>query len=357
MSRPTLGSEIQPWNAAEFISALRKAAPALSNKDLVPILSCFCFSNDEVVAYDDVVAMIVPCKPPFEGAVRGNLVLNFLATVPSEALKVTVKDTEVTFRAGAARLVTGLTPKEDFVFEVPQRTEALELVMNSDLRNALNQALVTMGVDPAHPWRMGITVDFQADYIALYTTDNFTCGQQFIMTAVPESLVGKQVWMPPRLCQLLMDYPCDEGTIYLTPDWIEVEFKDGSRLFSRTITNVDVVKYQETFAPIQELLEAAGATEITKDFNSAIDRSLIILQSETDKKIGFEIKDGQLTLTGKSELGLVDDQLPVPGHNDVSVASSPDLIKRCIEGMALISFTNRCVVVREGYSTRLIRLL
>lgn len=38
---------------AMLVAILKKLAPALAPRDLVPIFTCFCFSKDSVHAYDN----------------------------------------------------------------------------------------------------------------------------------------------------------------------------------------------------------------------------------------------------------------------------------------------------------------
>ena len=53
-------------------------APALSDKELIPVLTHFWFSGDKVMAFNDQIAIEVELKTNFTGAVPGRTLLEFL---------------------------------------------------------------------------------------------------------------------------------------------------------------------------------------------------------------------------------------------------------------------------------------
>jgi hypothetical protein len=55
----------------DLVAVLKKVAPALSGKELIPIFSCLCFGEKSVHAYDDVVAMQFPLQCGIRGGGRG----------------------------------------------------------------------------------------------------------------------------------------------------------------------------------------------------------------------------------------------------------------------------------------------
>ena len=343
-------------NRDEFLTILNQAAPALSSKDLVPILACFCFDGKTVMAYDDTVALRIPCVTEFAGGVRGDVLLGFLkATRAKEVAFDFEKANQLVVLAGRAELKQPLVPVADFVFEEPKTAGALQLPLVPELVDGLKKCLISMGRDPAHSWRLGITISFSRTKIQLFSSDNQIASRVELKCELPEEFENESVVLPPKFVELLISSAGKkaEGTLTLTAGWVKLEYSNGAVLFARAIDTVDVQAFNKVFA-----CEAgASFVPIPRGFSRCIDRALVVCRSMNDGGTDARLKDGHMELETKTALGEVFDAIPVPEHPDTTIRMLPDLINRVIEAGTEIRFNERNVLVRNGSLLHFIRVL
>src|SRR5688572_3377387 len=143
--------DIPMMKRLELIEVLKKVAPALAAKDLVPAMSCFFFDGKLVSAFDDILAISAPMPTDFKGGLRGHLLLDFLSASRAPEVEFLVEGEEMTVKAGRSKLKIPIVPLDDFKFEWPKvKSEGLKL--DETFFKALNQVLPSMGRDPSNPW-------------------------------------------------------------------------------------------------------------------------------------------------------------------------------------------------------------
>ena len=192
-------------NRVEFLDLLKSCRYGLSTKDLVPALSCLCFYRNEVISFDDVVAVVAPCDlGGFTGGFRGALLMKWLEKAKSANVKLVelTGKGKMEWKAGRSKLKMECLPAEEFAFSIPRHDG--EIVVIPDFREYLQAAAASMGTDPSAPWRLGVTLSFLTEGVRLYSTDNLSVTSVFAEYEVPENLRGIEVILVPRLVDVLL---------------------------------------------------------------------------------------------------------------------------------------------------------
>jgi len=251
----------------------------------------------------------------------------------------------------SAQLRLGLIPEEDFLFTMPSTKGVKHYKVSDGFLERLKKCVITLGVDPSHPWRMGVTCCFSKKGIVFYSTDDH------IMTAtsLEEELKLKgDIILPPRFVNHLLDIsrgdPAD--TLYYSDEWVLVEFKSGLRLFSRLISDVQAERYAALIAGTEKDVAEVGVIDKPASFERCLEKALSVLTVQTLRRTNFNIGDDQLHLETITPIGRVDDKMRKLGADVDAVRaliSYPDLMRKIAPHCHEICFTEKCVYFRgEG---------
>ncbi len=340
-------------NRVDLVELLKRVEPALSAKNFIEVFSCFCFKKQTVTAFDDIVAISSPCHLEVEGGLRGKVLIDFVhaARGVDVAVEVGEDGNEAVIRSGRSRLTMPLLGMDDFIFEFPE-TPGVELPVTEEFLNAFGQCLLSVGTDPSHPWRLGVTVSFDQTGVTFYSSDTTTITTRRLEMPVAKKLVGRSFIFPPRFSELLAGLAKREeaDVIIVDDDWVEARFKSQLRLWSKTVKAVEVERYTEMLATLDE---ARASRKVPKGFIAALDRALVVLSSRSEhgQLTEFTVADGKMKLFTKSPIGEVRDSFKLPEHPDVAVKAPPDRIKRAIEFATRMGIHERCIVLEDdsGY--------
>lgn len=346
----------------ELVAALKRVEPALATHELIPVFTCFRFDGKTVVAYDDVVGLRVACAFPFQGGVAGRVLVDFLSAARGKDLSVTTTkagendgdhSTNFELKVGRAKLKVPVVPLEDFLFKFPATKGADEVEVDEEFVAALERASSSMGKDPVHPWRFGVTVRFQNDSVLFYSTDNVSAGK----VVMPYKGLGgvRSTILPPRFVELLVKSMADDTVdhLYLGKGWAQADFRSGMRLMSRTVDQVEVKAYEKLFSSVDD---AAKDIEVPNGFENALNRALVVLGhlKDEEKAMIMTVKEGKLRLNALSAIGEVNDLLRVPGHPDVTITASPEQLKKALPYVNHFRIFNGCVRFRAPTFTHLV---
>jgi DNA polymerase III sliding clamp (beta) subunit (PCNA family) len=332
---------------AELTAVLKKLSPALSGKDLIPIFSCFCFGDTTTYAYDDVVALIHP-KPTgdLRGGIRGSLLLNMLQASKAKEVTITQEGEKAQIQLGRTKLDVPVLEVDAFLFKPPTTGDAASVKVDEAFLTALEKAAVSIGRDPSHPWRLGVTIMFGKGWTTFYASDNKTAAKvQLGKAGEDEPTVAV---LPPRFVELLMEIGKSDPPlkIHLSKEWVQASFTTGLKLFSRTISGADLDIFQGLFADKVE-----GAVEIPKGLDRCLERAALVAPYAKDPFTSISIDAERIRFKTKSPAGDVADAILLEGHEAVEVDVTPDLLQRGLKYAAKIKVLPEKVVLRgPGYT-------
>ena len=352
-------------NRTELIDILKVVSPALSSKDFIPAFSHFCFSEGRVRAFDDLIALEADCPIEFEGALRGSVLIGFLQASKAAEVSITTlegsKDGEsvAEVKVGRARLKIPIIPVSDYIFNFPASKKSWKIEANDDVIGAIAAAAKTMGIDPAHPWRLGVTIDFGKKASVLYASDTHVATRVMnVKIGVPEDLANKAVVLHPKFCTQLIDLHSHDPikTIELTEGWVKATSTGGVILFSKNSTEVRTDFYQSVFEAADGTAERLGEFPFPKGFSRVLERALVVLDPSADKKTRFTVEDGQLQVFAQSSYGDVNDRVTFEDHPNTEIYTAPNLIHGVLDGMDSITLGEDAVVLSGENITRAVRV-
>jgi DNA polymerase III sliding clamp (beta) subunit (PCNA family) len=346
----------------DLIERLKKLAPALSTKEFVPILSCFCFGKTSVHAYDDVIALELPYggefQLPIRGGLRGKLLLDFLSASKAtevEFLNPSGEKVDHTYtgelhcKAGRSKLKIPLQTETEFVFSLPPADAAHTINIGRDFIDRLKMAMPSMGENPSTPWQYGVTIFFGRKSIALYATDNKVASSVRVWIAPAEALQGQVTIMPPRFCDLLVEISGKDEPVklVLTDQWVTAYFKSGLTLFSKAVAGANVIEYQTIFKAANE--QSQDAVEVPLGFERCVDRALVVLPYAGETPFtDFSVGAGRLSMKTLSRAGEANDEIGLEGHPDVEVKANPDNLKKHLANVTHLRLVKDSFVVLLG---------
>lgn len=317
-------------SVADFLKVLRRAAPALAQKDDIPALSSFFFDGVSVRTYDDEVAITVPCDVDIEGGVNGALLLAWLGAVSAKDFKLgnTLGCDSQPITAGRSTITLPVISSDLFAFQPEDETPRVEIPAPINLLEIMRQCAPYMGNDAAHPWRMGMTLRVTLDQTEVFATDNTGVAHGTCRLDVHgDEEECYEVSIPSRFVQLLLDAAKVTGvdSLMLGDGWIEANLEDGSDLFSRTQAEVSIEHFESILTRVMEQCDAPvpipnGFSELMERINKV----LIVVKGESAK---LKVGKSSLSVSTRGELlSLADTLQMVEAHETVSVSFVPSMM-------------------------------
>lgn len=312
---------------------LSRCAPALAKKDFVPIFSCFQFKEGRVAAFNDSVAITAPVESDFVGAVPGKVFLDWLSKCTGQEVEMGLRGGKLQAKCGRAKITLGVYAEDDFIMEDPDlENEATYLATGQAFAKGLKSVLVSMGLDPANPWRLGITVLFSKQGIELLATNDMTIARAAVdvdeegqegLEALAKGIGG--ILLPPRFAELLVDMSKGDGLVgvYFAEGYALAKFESGATLWSRTSTAISVEKYDQI---LDNTVDKEGAefarAALPISLGAAIDRAQVVLSAGSMTIATLAVENGALRIKGDSPAGQVDEEVELEGHPDCEVQAA-----------------------------------
>src|SRR5215472_8801178 len=106
----------------QFLDKLELVGKALATSDTVPILNHIWFTGTQATAYNGQIAISVPCKTDFSGAVPGEILIKLMRNSKAKAVEFASTQKEVSIKAASAKLKLAMMPPSNFIFEMPAPT-------------------------------------------------------------------------------------------------------------------------------------------------------------------------------------------------------------------------------------------
>lgn len=291
--------------------AIASVTEALASKDHVPVLACVCFTeSDEVYAFDDSIALVYPIKTGIKaGGVRGVPLDAWLRSVTAKELSIVDGDS-VTFKAGRSRIELGKVGSDKFVFSKPKISskgakyeEDLSFSVTPEFVESLSVAMLAMGTDPGHPWRVGVTMRLEEDRVTFFSSDDAVVVKSTCQLKAPKALCGRAVVLPPRFVSAFLARAKGRTTLAVGESAICAVFEKGLRLYSALFGSEDPKQFEQLFAGVSEVRKEA--CPLPKNFWGMLDHSQIPLKnSAQDPLARIRVEgEGKLTVFTDSKIG------------------------------------------------------
>ena len=191
------------FDKAALSEVLQLARPALSKQSFVPVLSHFCFTGSEVVAYNDLSAVIVPLTTEFQGALPGELLIKAVTSLTGQTATLVEVEGEVLVSGGKSRFKLPKMATKDFIFTSARMLSGgvlSRITVNQTFLKGLERCLISVSNDPSHPAQMGVTFAATADTAWLYATDNHTISRASLEGVAHSVPADEFIILPTFFC-------------------------------------------------------------------------------------------------------------------------------------------------------------
>lgn len=335
----------------DLVDMLQLVSPGLSNNDLIPILSHVWFTGSSLMAYNDQIAVSVPLKTDFKGAVPGSTLIDLIKNSRAKDIEFIAAESELTIKAASSRFKLGMLPDEAFnIFDMPKASKGA-LTPPALFFDAIASCMQSVGSDPSTPEQLGVTLIPDDKDLELYSTNNATI--TYTKITLP---LGKptRVTLSADFCKQMVSIAKSEKNVKVEihDDYSLLTTPKGISLFGRLIE----IDKPLDFAGIMENNIPDDAKKIAVDIPSKlrlmIERAIIITNSTSERsQTAITITDGKMRFLSKSSRGEVIDTVLIGDKQpDVSLDLDCKHLKPVFDAYDKMLITDRCFIMLKGQS-------
>lgn len=328
-----------------LVKTLELVGRALAGDALVPIFQCYCFEDGRVRAYNDKLGIAALCEVTETFALHGGSLLGLLSASQADEVTFKLEGQDALIKAGRSNFKLPYFPKENFLFDFPEESWVVTLRLTEDLMTGLDACLLTSSKDNTQPAIMGVTLKNEKK-VTLYSCDGDAI-TRYITCEVGASS-GTVYTMPNEFCAAVLkvwdEHQDDHGALQINKEWAKVIIHDYI-IYGRMLANdnpldhaaeiKNTVKGKLEFKPIPDGLD------------QALSRARVLADPESAKTL-LSIAGGKMKLHTETQMGQVRDVLPLPGHPDVELNVSAEMVQRSINPCTEVAFRENCCCYREG---------
>lgn len=265
-------------NREELIRQLEMTAPGLATREIIEQSTCYILKDKKIQTYNDEVGCSCPTELDFEGAIKGNLLLQFLRKCPDTILVVEKEKDKLKFRGKRKRAEFQFEKKIELpVDSVEQPKKWSPLPKN--FISALTQVLPCVSDDES---RFVFTcVHLSSEYIE--STDTYQLARYKINVPIKKDIILRKE--PLKAVTSLLSTHISE-----TKRWVHFKNEAGSILSCR--------RYTEEFPSLDKLLKIKGEEiEFPKGLKSALEISEIFSADTIERPlVKIHIKDKKFNI-------------------------------------------------------------
>lgn len=339
------------FNREELLAKLNIASLAVHSQDFIPILAHFCFDGKYVTAYDDVIAIRIPCGSNFACALEADTILKLLNKVPSEEITLAFTPEKIMFfraKSGGTgtRVRLPFIDEENFIFKFPNLKAAsgakLSDAVAEQFFTGIQCCLTSIGDSSHHPAAMGITLDYDNEegLLYLYSTNDKSISR-YEVKKWPLMEIRKII-LPTSFCKAILkaseEYGCEEVKIYVGKGYAIVTFAGSCRMYCKLVNNKDPLDFEDIIRKHLPRSYAEESKPIPDELIDVFDRSLIILSPNLNKFVKVVVSMKKLTITAESKLGRMKDTAHFRkswGREEISYYIDTNLVLDALKGSDL----------------------
>lgn len=340
-------------NRKQLLDALAVVRPALASASLIQVLTHLCFSEREVLAYNDQIGISTPLRAGFAGAVPGATLLSILGASLAAEAELSASDDGLLVRAGGMRAKLPLLPPDAFLFEMPPPKGDVLPAAGEDFVAAIKGCLRSTSADTSVPDQLGVTLIPKKNSIDMYSVNGASMSRATVALSGPQPLSRRAVISAP-FCEQLARLAAgaeSKARLVIASDHSLLQVGSGARVFSKLIDVPKPLDFEAQFAEIvpEDLDEIA--VKIPAALKLALERALVISDPSGERVYSrLSIKDGIATLSTKSAKGEVRDRIKLPGHPDVEVSVDAQWLKVGCAEFDHVLATDGAIIFGRGRS-------
>lgn len=332
----------------QLLKTLTACKRGLTTKGDVPVLASYCFTGENVYAFDGVVAIHGTANVAgFVGAVRGDALRQWLEVSSGDTVGVEVADCATIWKSGRRRLRMEALPSDDFpIGQLPDADHWV--VLDEHFKDYLRVAAASLGTDHRHEWRLGVTVSFVDDNsVQFLSSDNVTVACVDAEYEVPVQLHGTARVLPPQAVTALLGTKEQPTFMGIAGSWTYFTFENGMSISVRATADPDVARFH---AIIDGLPNWAGSfAKVSKGLERSL-REICAVAKTTDMvRARLRAGDGELRIDCSDGVVTVEDvtSFDSEGHEDADIYANPMLLDRALTYVDEIRLTTSAILLRS----------
>ncbi len=325
----------------KLVEQLGLVSLALADNDLIPILKCFAFTGEDVIACNDTLGVTTRCPTEEAFCVHGETLKGLLENSHAETVDFKIEEDDLVVKTGKSTFKLPWFPVEDFLWLVPVDLEPI-MGLNEDLITGLGECLLTASKDNAQPKLMGVRLHQGT----LYSCDGDAV-TKYITDAKPK--VKVDYMLPNGFCDSVIKITeqseASTGKVSINDEWAAVLLGSGFNIYGRLMEIEAPLDHEDL---IKRTLKAKPQfIKVPEGLDHALSRARVVADAESAKTV-FTVKGGKLGLLTTASMGIIKDSLPFGGHSDVQANVSAACIQRCISLCDEMSVAENCCCFRSG---------
>lgn len=339
---------------SELVAKLETCAPALSTNTLIPIMQHFWFRGDHLMAYNDAIAISVPCETDFEAAVPGKMLLSLLNASKATDVELTHEKGELTVKLATSRLHLATMPPKNFNFDMPKlKTEAS---INGDavkFMKAITICLNSVTIDTSVPDQLGVTVIGDEDQLLFFATNHNTFSHAHMK--LPQPTKFSRAILSASFCREMLDLHDKKKGVQLQVNTKEnyslFEGAGGSVLFGKLVETDKPLPYTKTFDHYFPEGSEKKLVAMPTKLQLIIDRACIVADANNNRAVMM----GIVVTNGKAKFVTADDKTEIfdnveleAKQPNVSLSVNPKLLKNGYDLFDKMHLTERAFIMASS---------
>lgn len=337
----------------ELLDKLEVVSPALSTNELLPVLTHYWLTGETLMAFNDQIAIEVPCHSDVVGAVPGVL-LSLVKNSKAREAELTHTNDNFLVRLASTRIKLAHLSKDNFVFNMPKKGKHVLIVKDRKaFFEALGVCMLSVGTDTAVTDQLGVTLlaDGKSALMA-FATDNASIAHARIELASGSAALKQRVILSSQFVKQVLALGPSAKNIHLeiNDDYALFEVP-GVRVFGRLIVSTSPIDFDDIVKRHFPAEARKQLVQIPSKLKLMLDRAVIITDSMTDQAATTVTCDGEvMKFVSRTGRGEVVETVQLPGHPSVKVRLEPKLLRVGYGKFDDMIVTERCAVMVRGDS-------
>lgn len=333
---------------SDFLRDLSAVKPGLASEPIAPITGYVWFTGTHMMTYNDVIAISVPFKTDFEGAVPGPLLINTLESSFARNATLEARQTYAKLKAGKTDLDLPLLLPDAFLFKMPKLVDGIRVKNDHGIFQVLSDCQLSVGKDFTDANQLGVTLIQEDSALYGFSTNRTTLCRSRISGNPGFLEVVKRVLIPTSFCEQVLAMRSDKEPMLLWFGKTYALFKSGSvTLWGRYIRNDKPYNYLQIIDRYVPKNANGNMRPTPKDFKGIVGRALFVAEDAKTQRTVISIQDGKAKMVTKSERGAMQDAFDLD-HDDVSITIVPKHLKSVADKFDKILVTKASLILSNG---------
>jgi DNA polymerase III sliding clamp (beta) subunit (PCNA family) len=292
----------------KLIEKLNLIKGSLSNQEIVPILSSFCFTGKEIYAFDGIQASVIKHQSELKCGLPAQLLLKLLTGYKDSILKFEISKNSVAIKSGRSKTKLSSLGEDLFVYGTDKLIEVSggTFDITDDFILGLKKCMVSVS-DKEYSQQVGVTIETKGTSTRLYSTNNTSISRYILK----EGFVGDEdfrSFIPLKLCEQIILWAgvfkkSEKKVIVFGRDCISVSFDEGS-LYTKLNPSLEFLDFEEI---LDSITDNSDIFEVPSELDTILNRC--ILMSNDDPIVDISCSEDEMSLKASGKYGNVNESI------------------------------------------------